>query len=347
MDGRNVARRDNQADLLGLTRHFPQLVPPTPEDGADWVCYVLKWRYQPRAGDPDRAALVRAMRAEASHSSMATRVFSTSYLCSPVVSPTATRGSPFVPPYHQGRLRYGTGPVPARKGLTVNSFGSAMCIRPTPRETWRTLQKRSPRSCRPEWGTRSAMSPKGRSNETLPDKDAACLSSSRATLPCCPFALGDSRRGLSHQSRDRGFFQVGIAPVTIGLRAAVRAMRPDRSTLPVGQPTVPQKTSCSLGVPRNERQRAVRRTRFGAVPSPPRRSRSMASSRCRLPLSGTAPTGRVGDGFVEYNRPHGKSSHCTTLTSRTLATPTTAILSIRWEWFWSRRCFADRHCATP
>ena len=28
------------------------------------MCYILKWRYQPRLGDPDRDTLVRAMRAE-------------------------------------------------------------------------------------------------------------------------------------------------------------------------------------------------------------------------------------------------------------------------------------------
>jgi dTDP-4-amino-4,6-dideoxygalactose transaminase len=112
LDERNALRRDNCSYLLEQTKRFPQLVPPQAEPGGDVVFYVLKWRYRPRASDPDRATLVRAMRAEGI----------------PLVEgyarllhelPLFTRriafgahGIPFVPPYHHRPLRYGPGACP-------------------------------------------------------------------------------------------------------------------------------------------------------------------------------------------------------------------------------------------
>ena len=109
LDKRNQVRRDNAAYLLARTKRFTQLLPPTAERGADDVCYILKWRYQPRHGDPDRAMLVRLVRAEGiplvegyARLLHELPIFVRGICYGP-------KGAPFVPPYHVGPLRYGAG----------------------------------------------------------------------------------------------------------------------------------------------------------------------------------------------------------------------------------------------
>jgi perosamine synthetase len=118
LDDRNAVRRRNRDYLLELTERFPQLVPPRDEDGAASVCYVLKWRYQPRAGDPDRAGLVRAMHAEGiplvegyPRLLHELPVFARRIAHGPNGAP------PFAAPYHPGPLRYGTGACPRSEAL--------------------------------------------------------------------------------------------------------------------------------------------------------------------------------------------------------------------------------------
>jgi dTDP-4-amino-4,6-dideoxygalactose transaminase len=114
---RNAARRENCAYLLERTERFPQLVPPKPEPGADMVCYILKWRYRPRDGDPDRATLVRAMGAEgiplvAGYARLLHQL--------PIFARRiafGARGAPFLPPYHRGPLQYGTGACPRSEAI--------------------------------------------------------------------------------------------------------------------------------------------------------------------------------------------------------------------------------------
>jgi dTDP-4-amino-4,6-dideoxygalactose transaminase len=112
LDARVAARRENAAHLLDRTRRFLQLVPPTPEEGAEGVPYILKWLYQPGPGDPDRATLVRRIQAEG-----VPLIEGYARLLHEL--PVFARrlafgqgGAPFVAPYHHGPLRYGPGTCP-------------------------------------------------------------------------------------------------------------------------------------------------------------------------------------------------------------------------------------------
>ena len=109
LDKRNAVRRDNTSYLLERTKSFLQLVPPAVEPGAEDVCYILKWRYQPRVGDPDRGTLVRIMQAEGiplvegyARLLHELPIFARRIAFGP-------DGAPFAAPYHHGPLRYGSG----------------------------------------------------------------------------------------------------------------------------------------------------------------------------------------------------------------------------------------------
>ena len=112
LDQRNAARRDNAAYLLEQTVQFPQLVPPTAETGAGDVCYILKWRYKPQVGDPDRDALVRAMQAEGIPlvDGYARLLHELPIFARRIAF--GCLGAPFTPAYHHGPLHYGTGTCP-------------------------------------------------------------------------------------------------------------------------------------------------------------------------------------------------------------------------------------------
>ena len=112
LDQRNAARRDNTSYLLEQTARFRQLIPPKDEHGASAVCYILKWRYQPRPGDPDRDTLVRAMRAEGIPlvDGYARLLHELPIFARRIAFGRA--GAPFAPPYHSGPLSYGTGTCP-------------------------------------------------------------------------------------------------------------------------------------------------------------------------------------------------------------------------------------------
>jgi len=58
---RNHIRRENAAHLHARLASIPELIPQQPEIGAEPVCFIAKWRYQPGPGMPDRDALVNAM----------------------------------------------------------------------------------------------------------------------------------------------------------------------------------------------------------------------------------------------------------------------------------------------
>jgi perosamine synthetase len=119
LEERNAIRRDNFEYLLERTRRLPQLVPPKAEAGAEMVCFILKWRYRPRAGDPDRATLVRAMRAEGIPLVEGyTRLLHELPIFARRIAYGA-HGAPFVPPYHQGTLRYGTGTCPRSEEINA------------------------------------------------------------------------------------------------------------------------------------------------------------------------------------------------------------------------------------
>jgi perosamine synthetase len=112
LDERNAIRRDNASYLVQQTEQFPQLVPPAAERGAGAVSFILKWRYQPRIGDPDRATLVRAMRAEGIPlvEGYARLLHELPIFARRIAF--GKHGVPFVAPYHEGSLQYGRGACP-------------------------------------------------------------------------------------------------------------------------------------------------------------------------------------------------------------------------------------------
>ena len=63
LEERNQVRRDNAAYLVRRLAGHP-LQPPQVEPGTDDACYILKWRYRPEPGMPDRDAFVAALQAE-------------------------------------------------------------------------------------------------------------------------------------------------------------------------------------------------------------------------------------------------------------------------------------------
>ena len=64
LEERNQVRRDNAAYLVQRLAGHPALRPPEVEPGTDAACYILKWRYRPEPGMPDRDAFVAAVEAE-------------------------------------------------------------------------------------------------------------------------------------------------------------------------------------------------------------------------------------------------------------------------------------------
>jgi dTDP-4-amino-4,6-dideoxygalactose transaminase len=119
LTGRNAVRRDNHDYLLERTRRFHQLEPPTPEDGAGGVCYILKWRYRPYQGDPDRATLAAAMLAEGIP---LTQGYSRLLHELPVFARRiafGTHGAPFTGSGQHGPPRYGTGACPRSEAINA------------------------------------------------------------------------------------------------------------------------------------------------------------------------------------------------------------------------------------
>ena len=64
LQARNRIRRENAAYLFSKLEKFPELIPQKPEAGAEYTCFIAKWRYQPRPGMPDRDQLMAAMAAQ-------------------------------------------------------------------------------------------------------------------------------------------------------------------------------------------------------------------------------------------------------------------------------------------
>jgi len=64
LDYRNQVRRENTAYLIERLRKYPFLIPQGVEQGAEYICYILKWKYIPDSGMLDKDALVKALAAE-------------------------------------------------------------------------------------------------------------------------------------------------------------------------------------------------------------------------------------------------------------------------------------------
>lgn len=64
LESRNQSRVDNTKYITDALSKYPELIQPVAEEGADYVCFMLKWRYIPSTGMPSRQELVKALNAE-------------------------------------------------------------------------------------------------------------------------------------------------------------------------------------------------------------------------------------------------------------------------------------------
>jgi perosamine synthetase len=117
LEERNRQRRNNALYLIERLRHHPELIPHRVENGADYACYAVKWRYLPRDGMPDRDALVRALGREGIPVVPGYRRLLHEHPLFSRRIAFGRDGCPFVPPYHPGGLRYGTGACPRSEEL--------------------------------------------------------------------------------------------------------------------------------------------------------------------------------------------------------------------------------------
>ena len=117
LEERNRLRQENADYLIAALRHRPELVPPHREAGAGYVCYILKFLYEPRPGGPDRDTLAAALVAEGIP---IVAGYPRLMYENPVFSRRIAYGAggcPFTPPYHDGALRYGTGSCPRSEAI--------------------------------------------------------------------------------------------------------------------------------------------------------------------------------------------------------------------------------------
>ena len=61
---RNRIRQKNVQYLERRLKNFPQLIFPVIENGADYVCFMLKLKYQPLTEMPERDLLIKALNTE-------------------------------------------------------------------------------------------------------------------------------------------------------------------------------------------------------------------------------------------------------------------------------------------
>lgn len=109
---RNKIRKENTAYLINSLKKYPQLIPPQIEESAGYVCFILKWKYIPSPGMPDRDSLVKALIAEGIPVS---RGYSRLMYENPVFSRKIAygrKGCPYIGPCYKGEARYGQGTCP-------------------------------------------------------------------------------------------------------------------------------------------------------------------------------------------------------------------------------------------
>lgn len=119
LDERNRIRRENAAYLIERLSGHPELVPPEIEPGAETVCYILKWRYRPAPGMPDRDAFVAAMEAEGVP---LVAGYARLMYQNPIFSRRIAfgrEGCPYRPPWHPDDLRYGDGACPRSEEINA------------------------------------------------------------------------------------------------------------------------------------------------------------------------------------------------------------------------------------
>ncbi len=112
LDRRNQQRQENASYLIESLSKYPELIPQKVEAGVDYICYILKWRYSPRNGMPDRDFLVKALIAEGIpvYGGYRRLLHENPIFARKIAFGKA--GCPYTPPYHNGDLCYGTGVCP-------------------------------------------------------------------------------------------------------------------------------------------------------------------------------------------------------------------------------------------
>lgn len=109
---RNRIRGENTRYLINKLKKYPQLVPPKAEKNTDYVCFMLKWKYIPAKGMPDRDLLVKTMQKEGIPLA---KGYSRLMYENPVFSKRIAfgrKGCPYINPCYKGKTRYGKGTCP-------------------------------------------------------------------------------------------------------------------------------------------------------------------------------------------------------------------------------------------
>ena len=117
LEERNRIRKENSAYLIEALKKYPQLIPPKIEDGADYVCFMLKWKYIPESGMPDKETLIKALQAEGIP---VTGGYGRLMHENPIFARKIAygrNGCPFKPPYYNSSLQYGTGTLSRSEGI--------------------------------------------------------------------------------------------------------------------------------------------------------------------------------------------------------------------------------------
>lgn len=117
LDRRNRIRRENTAYLIRKLKKYRALIPPRIEAGVNYICFMLKWRYIPQEGMPDRDSLVEALIAEGIPVSKGyTRLMHEN----PIFSRKAAygkRGCPYTCSFYRKSVKYGSGACPQSEAI--------------------------------------------------------------------------------------------------------------------------------------------------------------------------------------------------------------------------------------
>ena len=112
LTARNRIRKQNARYLIKSLKRYPELIPPAIEKGADYVPYILKWKYIPSPDMPDRDSLSKALVAEGIP---VIKGFPRLMHENPVFSRKIAygrNGCPYTGCGYKGSLRYGWGTCP-------------------------------------------------------------------------------------------------------------------------------------------------------------------------------------------------------------------------------------------
>ncbi|MBP9855341.1 MAG: DegT/DnrJ/EryC1/StrS family aminotransferase, partial [Candidatus Omnitrophica bacterium] len=110
LDDRNRGRVENTKYLINQLKKYPQLIPPQTEPDSDYICFMLKWRYQPSAGMPTRDQLAKKLNEEGIP---VIKGYGRMMHENPMFTKKIAYGTnhfPFIEPWFDGkRIKYGTG----------------------------------------------------------------------------------------------------------------------------------------------------------------------------------------------------------------------------------------------